>query len=99
LVVAEAMTYGLPAVVAQGGGASEAVISDVNGFVVSDDAEQMASRILEIGSDPALEDRLRAGAIKSSYEFTVGAMGDRILSVYDHVLQKPLPERRVVSVI
>jgi len=86
LVVQEAMTYGVPAVAVAGGGASEGIIDDVNGFVVRNDPQAFGDKILEVFADDSLMGRLSDGAAQSVRSHGTGEMADQVLGVYRKVL-------------
>lgn len=88
LVVTEAMAYGLPAVVVQGGGASGSVSNGLDGFVVSNDAAEIAGKILDLLAAPALYRHMSDHALKTARSCTVSAMADRVLDVYGSVLDR-----------
>lgn len=86
LVVMEAMNYGLPAIVVQGGGASEAVHDGVNGFTVRNEPAAFAEAVLGVLADDGLYATLSEGARKTARSFSVPATTDRIVEVYDRAL-------------
>ncbi len=86
LVVQEAMSYGLPAVVVAGGGASAAVIDGETGFVTKNEPDVLAHQGLAILQDSALYDRLSRAATVTGRGYTVESMTDRVTDVYRHVL-------------
>lgn len=86
LVVSEAMTYGLPAVVVQGGGAGASVVDGENGFLVRNDAGQLAQRALQLLSDESLYARMSDAARRSVRSYTIADMVERVLDVYGCVL-------------
>jgi glycosyltransferase involved in cell wall biosynthesis len=88
LVVTEAMTYGLPAVVVHGGGASAAVTTGVNGFVVGNKPRDMAEKILNLLRDPLLYESMSEGALETSKSCTVTVMVSKMLEVYEKVLRR-----------
>lgn len=88
LVVQEAMSYGLPAIVAHGGGASASVVSGENGFVVKCEPREFALRILHTLGDDALFASLSDGARRSVRGHTAGDMAERVLDVYESVLDR-----------
>lgn len=96
LVVTEAMSYGLPAVVVKGGGAQDAVENGHNGFIVPNEAGELAERALRLLGDPLLFDKVSSAALESAKLCSVPMMADRVLSVYNHVLDRR--EAGVVSV-
>lgn len=86
LVVTEAMTYGLPAVVVSGGGAQDSVDDGVNGYVVENSEIEVSQAVLKLFSDPILHARMSEAALESSKTCTVQAMVDKILEGYFEVL-------------
>ncbi len=88
LVVQEAMSYGLPAIVAHGGGASASVVSGENGFVVKAEPREFAHRVLRTLGDDALFTALSEGARRSVRGHTAGDMAERVLDVYESVLDR-----------
>ena len=87
LVVVEAMSYGLPALVAQGGGASEAVRDGVNGWVLRNEPAAFAEALLRTLGDDRMYARLSDGAKKTGREYSIPAMTDRVVEVYGRALQ------------
>jgi 1,2-diacylglycerol 3-alpha-glucosyltransferase len=88
LVVQEAMSYGLPAVAVAGGGASAGIQNGVNGFIVKNDAQPFAAKVLQIVSDPLLYEALSHGASTSVRSYTAQQMAEAVLGVYNQVLQR-----------
>ncbi|MBL8066264.1 MAG: glycosyltransferase [Chthonomonadaceae bacterium] len=86
LVVNEAMSYGLPAVVIRGGGASASVENGVNGFVVGNDPDAFACQVLSLFQDPLLYEAMAERALAMSKRLTVRAMADSIIDVYHQAL-------------
>ncbi|HRJ27322.1 MAG TPA: glycosyltransferase [Fimbriimonadaceae bacterium] len=86
LVVVEAMQYGLPAVVVQGGGAGAAVEDGVNGFLVRNDPEALAEAAGRCLEHPSLYAQLSAGAQATAERFSVDAMVDQVIQVYREAL-------------
>jgi glycosyltransferase involved in cell wall biosynthesis len=86
LVLIEAMSYGLPGVVVQGGGAAESVVDNENGFVVRNDAEVFADRVLALLSDDARYARFSRQAHKTAEQFSPEVTGARVVEVYRSVL-------------
>lgn len=82
LVVSEANSYGLPAVVVTGGGASEGVQDGVNGFVVKNDPAAFADRILATLSDDILMAQLGEGARRIARMNTPEMSAQRVVEVY-----------------
>ncbi|MBL8047242.1 MAG: glycosyltransferase [Chthonomonas sp.] len=97
LVVSEAMAYGLPAIVAQGGGAGAAVQQGVNGFLVRNQTEEIAEALQLLLKDEETRAELAAGALATSGQYDSRAMIEQVLGVYDQVLSSHTAQRTPVS--
>lgn len=86
LVVQEAMMHGLPAVVVAGGGASASVVDGMNGFVVKNEAEEMAATIRRVMDNEALYVRLAEQAPRSVRDLGIPSMCEHVLAVYRQVI-------------
>lgn len=86
LVIQEAMSYGLPSVVVQGGGASSAIDPGVNGFVVGNDPSQLAERALDLLADEELFGRISREASRAIRSYTTRDMTQAVLRVYDQAI-------------
>jgi len=82
LVVVEAMSHGLPAVVVTGGGAGAAVRDGENGFLVSNRPHEVTEALLRLLEDRQLARVLSAGARETAEEYTVEKMVARVVAVY-----------------
>ena len=95
LVIQEAMSYGLPAVVVQGGGASSAITDGTNGFIVGNDPQQLAEVALRLLRDDSLFGAISAEASKAIRSYTMRDMTQAVLSVYEQAISptrsEPLP--------
>lgn len=94
LVVSEAMSYGLPAVVVNSGGAAEAVKDGYNGYAVPNNVELFAQSVLYALEDPVKYRAMSEAAVESAKKLSVPAMADRIVDVYRNVLGEPAPAGR-----
>lgn len=90
LVVQEAMSHGLPAVVVAGGGAEAGVRHGQNGLVVKNDPREFAGAILGLINDPNLYGRMSAAARESISESGTKAMCNRVVEVYRRVIRDKL---------
>jgi glycosyltransferase involved in cell wall biosynthesis len=82
VVCAEAFAAGKPVVATRAGGLARAIDDGRAGLLVpADDAEALATALARLGSDRALADRLRSGAVSSSF----GA--ERTASAFDRILR------------
>lgn len=87
LAVGEAMAAGVPCVVVNAGGAPEAVADGGNGFLIDDDAEQMAARALQLLRDGALRRRLSEGARAWAETMTPDKTAGRVMEVYEGLIE------------
>ncbi|MHB8635619.1 MAG: glycosyltransferase [Fimbriimonadaceae bacterium] len=87
LVVQEAMTYGLPPVLVDGGGAGAGVEHGISGLLVRNDPGAFASAINAVLSDDALLARLSTHAARSVRGGGPSATADRVVEVYASVLR------------
>jgi glycosyltransferase involved in cell wall biosynthesis len=87
LVVQEAMTYGLPPILVDGGGAGAGVESGINGILVRNDAEELGGQILRVLNDDDLHARLSDQAMRSARGGSPAVMAERVVQVYESVLQ------------
>ena len=81
LVVSEAMSYGLPAIVVKGGGAGDAVQDGVNGYLVNNDFKLFSNKIVNLTTNQELYNKLAQGA-SSSLQYTLPDMAQDVLNIY-----------------
>jgi glycosyltransferase involved in cell wall biosynthesis len=84
----EAMACSLPCVATNVGGNGEAVVHEESGYIVAnEDAQDAASRILSLISDPKSAQRMgQAGREIVERRFTAGAMISELVGHYDRLL-------------
>ncbi|MEM8638275.1 MAG: glycosyltransferase family 4 protein [Cyanobacteria bacterium P01_G01_bin.54] len=89
LTTLEAMRAGLPVIVSDVGGASEAVIEGQTGYCIPEgDVESLRNRIQVLADDPKLRKRMGQAARKHYEEnFTFERMFQKTLTVYEEVLR------------
>jgi len=83
LVIGEAMAHGVPAVAVRGGGATDSLRDDENGYVVGNSPSQLSEAVLRVLGNPALLGRLAENARRSVKLWTHADMADKVLSVYE----------------
>lgn len=98
LVVSEAMSYGLPAVVVNSGGAAEAVQNGVNGYAVPDNVDVFAATVLDLIGDEGRRRELSRNAVESARRLSIPNMVNRIVDVYRAVLGESAPAGKTVYV-
>ncbi|MCS7209119.1 MAG: glycosyltransferase family 4 protein [Fimbriimonadales bacterium] len=82
LVLDEAQAAGLPCIVANGGGAPEAVDYGQTGLVVEPTPEAFVEAVLHLTRHPEERDTLRQRAIRKRELLSVPSVVDRIIGVY-----------------
>lgn len=87
--ILEYMAAGRPVVCTDVGGAREAIIDEVTGYLVpAGDAEAMASRIIELLKNPARSDMGKAGQRVVREKFSLEAQLARTEELYERLLNK-----------
>ncbi len=86
LVIGEAMTHGLPAIAARGGGASDNISDGETGIIVGSSVAQIADAIEHLLDNPNLLAQLGDNCREFSRSWTHAESCKRVLSVYDSVL-------------
>ncbi len=82
LVINEAMNYGLPAIVVQGGGAGATVVDGENGYLVRNNALDLGGTILAVLQSEKLYLDLSEGARRTARDSSSGQMVHRVIEVY-----------------
>jgi len=90
IAVLEAMSHGLPCVVAAAGGLPESVLNNETGYVCAPrDVAGFTDRILALLRDTALRSRLgTAGRVRAEEIFSETAQERKILALYDRLTGK-----------
>ncbi len=86
----EAMQLGRPVVATRGCGFEEVIQDNVSGFLVAPgDADELARRMLAVLGDPALLERVGAGALRRVAEFAIDPMAARLVAYYEQLIGRP----------
>lgn len=99
LVLDEAQAAGLPCIVANGGGAPEAVDYGASGLIVEPTPEAFIEAVLALTRHPEDRDRLRQAGLAKRETLSVSAVVDRILAVYQqaqHARKAEMAPRPIV---
>jgi len=88
VAILEAMGHGLPIIATRVGAIGEAVSDGQEGFLIDPgDVAALADRICRLGGDPGLRQRMgEAARRRAEGDFSLDAMVDRIVALYDEVL-------------
>jgi glycosyltransferase involved in cell wall biosynthesis len=92
LVVAEAMTAGLPVIVSENVGARDLIRDGIDGFSVPiRSAETLAEKITWLYEHPEERAAMGIQARQRVQEFTWGRYGERLLDVYRQIEERETP--------
>lgn len=95
LVVGEALASGLPVVAVDDLAIADAVTDDSNGFLVPQDPRQLAAAADRVLQDPELRRRMSVAATERAQELSIANQTQRLLGVYEGLMQGRPPRRRV----
>jgi glycosyltransferase involved in cell wall biosynthesis len=87
LTVVEAMACGTPTVAFDGPGFEDRVVDGVNGILVEDRPGALGKAIGRVLADSGLRERLSLGATERAGLYSVGAVTDRLLGMYEAALR------------
>ena len=82
LVLIEAMAAGLPCITLDGAGNRDIIKDRYNGFLLNEDPEVFAQKIMELATDRDLYYKLSDNAKKFSRQFDIKPYIDRLLELY-----------------
>ena len=95
LVTFEAASYGLPILATRVSGVSELIEDGHNGYLIDADAGELASRLRELGRDPALRERLGAAARETALTYT----WEQMVRAHHELFTRIAPERGYQSAV
>ncbi|HSC24610.1 MAG TPA: glycosyltransferase [Candidatus Babeliales bacterium] len=85
IVLAEAMSQGLPVIALDGPGQQDIIINGVNGFIVTDE-QHAAITIINTLSNPTLYHQLREGACTTAQKYHSHNIIKKIINFYQDIL-------------
>jgi 1,2-diacylglycerol 3-alpha-glucosyltransferase len=88
LALAEALTCGVPAVAIAAMGTEDILEGDAGGFLVPEDRDLFASRVLALLSDGALHLHKAAEAAARASQWTIARTTDTLLGVYARAIEE-----------
>lgn len=96
MVLAEAMTAGVPVVAVDAAGVREVVVDEKNGrLLAEDDVEAFADALAWcLERDRGGRDALRRAALETAESFSLSRCADRLFEVYERVVQEDRREER-----
>ena len=86
-VLVEAMALGLPVVGTTVGGIPDVIVDECGRLVPPDDASALAAALTEIGTDPALRDKLGAAARPRAEAFSTDVAAGAMRAIYDRLVR------------
>lgn len=93
LVIVEAMAAGTPAVAVRAMGVRDVVADGLNGFLVPEDARQLAQQAVRVASDRELAARLSEGALATAQRTSLDCGVRGLIEVYEESLAAHVPRR------
>jgi 1,2-diacylglycerol 3-alpha-glucosyltransferase len=99
LVVGEALASGLPVVAVNDLAIADAVTDGSNGFLVPQDPQALASAADRLLEDPELWQRMSAAASERAQELSIANQTQRLLGVYEQLIESRPPRRRVGTIL
>ncbi len=90
MVLAEAMSAGVPVVALDGPGVREIMINDENGILLNGDAtaDEFSQAIERLAEDPGLRKRFGENAKTTSLEYDQKATADRVIDLYERLIEQ-----------
>ena len=99
LVVQEAMAYGLPPAMVEGGGASVGVIHGKNGLLTGNNPQQLASAMLRLATDDDLYFKLSEEAKRTARDCIQTSMAEQVLQVYQAAISSSHVKEEAYDVV
>jgi 1,2-diacylglycerol 3-alpha-glucosyltransferase len=87
LVTMEAMAAGLPVVAVDGSGTRDIIINGRDGFLVSNDPQELAACVKRLLTSPGLMENLRDHALAKAKTFDVDNLTKELIKVYEQAIQ------------
>lgn len=94
LVIAEAMAAGLPVVAVNDLAIADAVTDGVNGFMVRDTPEALATAADRLLTDPSMLSHMAAAAVERAQDLRIENQAERLAGLYEQTLLAKGPRRR-----
>lgn len=87
LVTLEAMAAGLPVVAVNGSGTQDIVEDGEQGFLVSNDPNELANGIVKLIENPDLIERFKSAALKKAHDYDNKQLARKMLQVYEQAIK------------
>ena len=81
IVLAEAMSQGLPVIALDGPGQRDIIINGINGFII-ENAKQAATKIINIANNAELHKKLSSGACATAQHYHADSIIKQLLNFY-----------------
>ena len=88
IVLLEAMAAGNPVVALDASGVRDIVANGENGFLTGGDAADWAGRVAELVTNEALQQQMRANAVRTAMQYTEDEIARRAEQYYKKVCRK-----------
>jgi len=88
LVLAEALTMGVPVIAADSSGTRETIREGLDGFLLPPQPEAFSEKIYELLKDKELRNRMKESALKGAERFSAKENARRLMALYQSLLEK-----------
>jgi glycosyltransferase involved in cell wall biosynthesis len=95
LVTLEAMAAGLPVAAVSASGTRDILENGKQGFMVENDAQDLANSIIQLVESPSLMSRFKSAALRKSRTFDNQRLAQKMLKVYEQAIQDKKEEKYV----
>jgi len=87
IVIIEALASGVPVLAVKAPGAVDILTNGREGLLVDNDVKQFAETLEKIIREPELRENLSKGALKTSEQYSIDIVSERMLNLYREVIE------------
>jgi len=87
IVIIEALASGVPVLAVKAPGAVDILTNGRDGLLVDNDVKQFAEALEKIIREPELRENLSKGALKTSEQYSIDIVSERMLNLYREVIE------------
>ncbi|HBY56257.1 MAG TPA: hypothetical protein DEG96_00075 [Candidatus Atribacteria bacterium] len=87
IVIIEALASGVPVLAVKAPGAVDILTNGRDGLLVDNDVKQFAETLEKIIREPELRENLSKGALKTSEQYSIDIVSERMLNLYREVIE------------
>jgi len=86
IVIIEALASGIPVLAVRAPGAVDILTDGVDGLLTENNIEQFANALEKLIREPELRETLSQGALKTSEQYSINVISERMLNLYREVI-------------